>query len=114
MVAAVQARCGCADSLHPALEVWTHVQKRTERGLAILAVGRRDISFDIEMPIPFARVPRGSLVPQPIPLSWKVTALNDQHGYLRWNSDHKGTAPAVGERVRLGISHPCTTFDKWH
>ena len=23
-------------------------------------------------------------------------------------------APAVGERVVLGISHPCTTFDKWH
>ena len=23
-------------------------------------------------------------------------------------------APTVGERVGLGISHPCTTFDKWH
>ena len=23
-------------------------------------------------------------------------------------------APAVGDRVGLGISHPCTTFDKWH
>jgi len=114
MVTEVQARCGCADSLHPALEVWTHVQSRPEPGLAILAVGRRDISFDIEMPIPFARVPRGSLVPQPIPLSWKVTALNDQHGYLRWDSDHEGAAPVVGERVGLGISHPCTTFDKWH
>jgi D-serine dehydratase len=22
-------------------------------------------------------------------------------------------APVVGERVGLGISHPCTTFDKW-
>ena len=114
MVMAVQARCGCAESLLPALEVWTHVQSRPEPGLAILAVGRRDISFDIEMPIPFARAPRGSLTPQPIPPSWEVTGLNDQHGYLRWDSDHEGVAPVVGERIGLGISHPCTTFDKWH
>jgi len=114
MLAAVQARCGCADSLRPALEVWTHVQSRPEPGLAILACGRRDISFDIEMPIPFARAPRGTLVPQPVPSSWKVTGLNDQHAYLRWDAADEGLAPAVGERIGLGISHPCTTFDKWH
>ena len=26
---------------------------------------------------------------------------------------HLHTAPAVGERIGLGLPHPCTTFDKW-
>ncbi|WP_395702177.1 alanine racemase [Aquabacterium sp.] len=113
MLAAVAARCGCAETLRPALEVWTHVQSRPEPGLAILAAGRRDLSFDIEMPIPFARAPRGTLAPQAIPGSWRVTGLNDQHAHLRWDAGDEAAAPVVGERVGLGISHPCTTFDRW-
>lgn len=114
MANAMRQRCGFAETLQPALEVWTHVQSRPEPGLAILSVGRRDISFDIEMPIPFARAPIGSLVPASVPPSWKITGLNDQHAYLRWESHHEDVAPPVGERIGLGISHPCTTFDKWH
>ena len=54
-------------------------------------------------------------MPQAVPASWKITGLNDQHAYLRWDvaADDTG-APIVGERIGLGISHPCTTFDKWH
>ena len=40
----------------------------------------------------------------------QVTELNDQHAYLRLD---KGAALAPGDLVSLGISHPCTTFDKW-
>ncbi len=41
-----------------------------------------------------------------------VTALNDQHGFLRF--DPAGEAPVViGDELRLGLSHPCTAFDKW-
>jgi D-serine deaminase-like pyridoxal phosphate-dependent protein len=36
-----------------------------------------------------------------------VEKLNDQHAYLRTNSLE------VGQLVRLGLSHPCTAFDKW-
>ena len=39
-----------------------------------------------------------------------VTALNDQHAYLRLPADDE---LAVGDLVGCGISHPCTTFDKW-
>ena len=40
----------------------------------------------------------------------EVTALNDQHAFLYW----AGEAPvAVGDVVTLGLSHPCTAFDKW-
>jgi D-serine dehydratase len=112
----VDDRLGCAqgESLRPALEVWALVQSRPETGLAILTVGRRDISYDLEMPIPIKRAARGAKMPSGVPASWQVSALNDQHAYLRWDAADEATAPAVGERIGLGISHPCTTFDKWH
>jgi D-serine dehydratase len=113
LVQVVNQRCGCDDTLRCALEVWAAVQSRPEPGLAILAVGKRDISFDIEMPIPFARAPRHARMPSNVPAGWKVTGLNDQHAYLRWDADDESSAPQVGERIGLGISHPCTTFDKW-
>ncbi|BEP34197.1 amino acid deaminase [Variovorax sp. V59] len=116
MVSAVDERlgCGCGESLRPAMEVWATVQSRPEPGLAILAVGKRDISFDLSMPIPIARAARGMLEAQSVPTGWKITALNDQHAYLRWDAAEEAQAPVVGDRVGLGISHPCTTFDKWH
>lgn len=117
MLARVTERCGCSSTLQPALEVWAAVQSRPEPGLAILAVGRRDLSFDIDLPIPFARAARGCLRPGAVPPGWRVTGLNDQHAYLRWDPADEADAaqsPVVGERIGLGISHPCTTFDKWH
>jgi D-serine dehydratase len=114
MVAEVEQRCGCSDTLRPAMEVWAAVQSRPEPGLAIVAVGKRDISFDLGMPLPIARAPRGQLHSTPVPKSWQVTGLNDQHAYLRWEAADEPLAPVVGERVGFGISHPCTTFDKWH
>ena len=114
LVNVVDDRCGFSDGLSPALEVWAAVQSCPEPGLAILAVGKRDISYDLEMPIPIARAERGSLTPGAVPASWKITGLNDQHAYLRWDNADDALAPHVGDRVGLGISHPCTTFDKWH
>ncbi|MGJ7529320.1 amino acid deaminase [Variovorax sp. GB1P17] len=116
MVNAVDQRlgCDCGEGLTPAMEVWATVQSRPEPGLAILAVGKRDISFDLSMPVPIARAARGALQAQAVPAGWKITALNDQHAYLRWDATEEAQAPAVGDRVGLGISHPCTTFDKWH
>ena len=114
MVSVVNQRCGCGDGLRPAMEVWATVQSQPETGLAILAVGKRDISFDLELPVPIARAARGALAPGDVPASWRVTGLNDQHAYLRWEAADEATAPQVGDRVGLGVSHPCTTFDKWH
>lgn len=111
LVSVVNRRIGCADAagLQAAMEVWATVQSMPEPGLAILAVGKRDISFDLGWPLPLGVVPRGATKPQPAPADWSITGLNDQHGYLR------GTLGAleVGDRVILGLSHPCTTFDKW-
>ncbi len=107
----VEQREGLDASLRPALEVWAMVQSQPEPGLALLTCGRRDISYDLEMPIPVRHAPRGSRTAAEVPADWKITALNDQHAYLDF--DPAGTVPSVGDRVALGISHPCTTFDKW-
>ena len=40
----------------------------------------------------------------------RVQGLDDQHAYLSVPPDC-GLAP--GDLVCLGISHPCTAFDKW-
>ncbi|MGP1615230.1 MAG: amino acid deaminase, partial [Pollutimonas bauzanensis] len=55
--------------------------------------------------------PKGSLQRQAAPAGWRIAALNDQHAYLRFADG--AAPPEVGDRVVLGISHPCTTFDKW-
>lgn len=116
MVAVANLRLGCADGgLQSALEVWALVQSLPEPGLAILAVGRRDLSYDIELPIPIAHAPRAARSSGEVraaPADWKISGLNDQHAYLRWDSN-SDPGLAVGDRVVLGISHPCTTFDKW-
>ncbi len=38
-----------------------------------------------------------------------MTALNDQHAFVRVPA---ASEFAPGDEVSLGISHPCTTFDK--
>lgn len=110
---------GCGNGLQAALEVWALVQSRPEPGLAILNAGKRDLSFDMGLPTPVAWCKAGATHAsqvQPAPPCWTVTALNDQHAYLSLGTGHEvpgGTCLQVGDRVALGISHPCTTFDKW-
>ena len=113
LVHAVNHRLGCDDAqgLRAALEVWALVQSLPEPGLAILAVGKRDISHDLGMPVVLATCARASRARVPVPEGWAIHKLNDQHAYLHLTSDTDGLQ--VGDRVCLGISHPCTTFDKW-
>ncbi|WP_397532733.1 alanine racemase [Roseateles sp.] len=123
MVAEVDVRLGTplgaaghgesASSLRPALEVWTQVLSCPEPGLALLNAGRRDVGFDQGWPLPVWHLPQAPAAARnPAPAGWAITGLNDQHAYLRWDADSV-VGPAVGDRVALGPSHPCTTFDKW-
>ncbi len=109
LVAQVNHRIGCDNGLQAALEVWALVQSCPEPGLAILAVGKRDVSYDMALPQPLWWCAAGSTAPVAAPTGWAISGLNDQHAYLRCGDD----PPAVGDRIGLGISHPCTTFDKW-
>lgn len=105
-------RLGCEIGLSAAMEVWTTVQSRPEPGLAIVTAGRRDVGMESAMPVPVRLARRGSLKAEAPPAHWKLVAFNDQHGYLRGN-DGETLELQVGDRIALGISHPCTTFDKW-
>ena len=111
----LQARCGTeADlpgSLKPAMEVWTCVQSVPETGLAVLNVGKRDVSHDLELPVVEKWYRPGiSTHPESLAGEAAITALHDQHACLRFSGE---TDLAVGDMLALGISHPCTTFDKW-
>ncbi|WP_264371571.1 type III PLP-dependent enzyme domain-containing protein [Pulveribacter suum] len=90
------------------------VQSVSEAGQALLTCGRHDLSYDLEMPIPVSLARRGALVAKAVPGHWSVSALNDQHASLCLNGEAPpAQQPRVGDRVELGLSHPCTTFDKW-
>ena len=87
-------------------------QSTPEPGLAILTMGKRDVSYDIDLPMPRWHV-RGhgtELTRSDAPPSWRIHALNDQHAFLHGDPE---TLPAIGDRIGCAISHPCTTFDKW-
>ena len=97
--------------LQPALQVWAVVQSLPEPGRAICAFGKRDVSFDIDLPrAELWHRPGLPAAAQPAPAGLAVVKLNDQHAFV----DGAGTAAlAVGDLLGFGISHPCTTFDKW-
>jgi D-serine dehydratase len=96
--------------LSPALEVWGVVQSLPEPGLAVLNIGKRDVSFDFEMPKPILWFrPGNHASPQDLE-GYSISRLNDQHAYCLLPQN----APLrVGDLVALGVAHPCTTFDKW-
>ena len=102
---------GLGEGLRDALEVWSYVQSLPEPGLAILTMGKRDVSHDLHLP--YARVgfrPGRDARPYSLPQGCEITALNDQHAYLRTVAE---ADLAVGDMISCAISHPCTTFDKW-
>jgi D-serine dehydratase len=94
-----------APALRPALELWAQVLSRPEPGLALLGAGRRDAGFDMGLPVPLRVLGRDTSTD-----GWSITGLNDQHAFLRLDA---GAELRPGEVVGLGISHPCTTLDKW-
>jgi len=104
-----------AEALRPAITVWASVLSAPEPGLAICGMGRRDVSFDIDLPTPLVvRRPdaAGRLGEARDLAGMRVTALNDQHAYLATDPTG-GPALAPGDVVGFGISHPCTTLDKY-
>ncbi|MFD6390670.1 amino acid deaminase [Nocardia sp. NPDC060259] len=93
--------------LRAAMHGWARVVSRPEPELALLDGGKRDFPFDEGLPVPQLVVGGGAL-----PAGAQVTALNDQHTFLRLPGAAATDLP-VGSVVRLGLSHPCTAFDKW-
>ncbi len=89
------------DRLRAAMHGWARVLSVPEPGLAILDGGKRDFPYDLDLPIP---MPGAGMA------AGRILKLNDQHAFLEFAAE---SPVRVGEVVRLGLSHPCTAFDKW-
>jgi D-serine dehydratase len=106
----VHGAVGAPPRLRPALEVWTRVISRPQPDMAMVMMGKRDVSFDIHLPTA-RRWFRPGLHRTAQSIDGVVTAkLADQHGFL---TIAPGADLAVGDLLGFEISHPCTTFDKW-
>lgn len=92
-----------------ALEVWAAVQSLPEPGLAFATMGKRDVSYDMDLPVPMAWYRTGMTAPERLE-GHSVIGLNDQHAKVARPTD---SPLRVGDLICFGISHPCTTFDKW-
>ncbi|MEU9137672.1 alanine racemase [Streptomyces sp. NPDC048404] len=94
-------------ALHPAFRLWSQVVSRPSAEQAFTNAGKRDAAHDLDLP--FAQVVRRGDTERPA-AGIEVSKLSDQHAWLR-------TAPEadleVGDWVGMGLSHPCTSFDKW-
>ncbi|MFE3196066.1 amino acid deaminase [Nocardia sp. NPDC059240] len=95
--------------LRSAMHGWARCVSRPETELALLDAGKRDLPFDEGLPVPQRMAGPASTS---LPAGANVSALNDQHTFLRLPGG-SGIDVPVGSVVRLGLSHPCTAFDKW-
>lgn len=95
------------EALVPALTGYARVVSAPEPGLVLADAGRRDLPYDLHLP--FLRGAAGTLAGPFEPIAGEVTRLNDQHAFITVDDP----LPAVGSVLSFGVSHPCTTFDKW-
>ncbi|MFP5347732.1 MAG: amino acid deaminase [Actinomycetes bacterium] len=103
---------GAGKPFRSAMHAWARVVSRPEPGLVLLDCGKRDVPFDEGLPEP--QLVADQLGAPSTPLTGaRVTAVNDQHAFLAIEPRGSAGAIRVGQVVRLGLSHPCTAFDKW-
>lgn len=95
--------------LRAALSVWGTVHSRPEPTRAYLDIGRRDAGFDQGLPQPIRRLAHGQTTATEFHAA-RTVQLNDQHLHLELPAD---SPVQVGDRIEFGVSHPCTTMDKW-
>jgi D-serine dehydratase len=101
---------GAHGRLTNAIEVWGKVQSHPESGRWYATMGRRDVSFDMEMPKPLSWLRPGEHAARQALEGVTVSGLSDQHAHLVAGPE---CPLRFGDHVGFGISHPCTTFDKW-
>ncbi|WP_327593689.1 amino acid deaminase [Streptomyces chartreusis] len=94
-------------ALEPAFRLWTQVVSRPSPEQAFVNAGKRDAAYDLDLP--FAQVVRRDGAERPA-TGISVTALSDQHAWLATTAE---ADLEVGDWLGMGLSHPCTSFDKW-
>ncbi|WP_406122677.1 amino acid deaminase [Streptomyces sp. NBC_00989] len=94
-------------ALEPAFRLWAQVVSRPSPEQAFANAGKRDAAYDLDLPL--AQVVRRDGTERPA-TGIEVTGLSDQHAWLRTTA---GADLEVGDWIGMGLSHPCTSFDKW-
>ncbi|WP_223776452.1 amino acid deaminase [Streptomyces sp. 135] len=94
-------------ALEPALRLWAQVVSKPSAEQAFVNAGKRDAAYDLDLPE--AQVVRRDGVERAA-AGVTVTGLSDQHGWVRTGPEAE---LAVGDWLGMGLSHPCTAFDKW-
>jgi D-serine deaminase-like pyridoxal phosphate-dependent protein len=94
-------------ALEPAFRLWAQVVSRPSPEQAFANAGKRDAAYDLDLP--FAQVVRRDGTERPA-TGVEVTGLSDQHAWLRTTPE---ADLEVGDWIGMGLSHPCTSFDKW-
>lgn len=94
-------------ALEPAFRLWAQIVSRPSADQAFANAGKRDAAYDLDLP--FAQVIRRDGAERPA-TGVSVVSLSDQHAWLRTTPE---TDLEVGDWLGLGLSHPCTSFDKW-
>jgi D-serine deaminase-like pyridoxal phosphate-dependent protein len=93
----------------PAMKLWAQVVSRPEPGLALVNAGKRDVPYDLGLPLPLEiRDTRTGVVRAAEGLS--VTKLSDQHAFVALDPEAE---VGVGDWIGFGLSHPCTALEKW-
>ncbi|MCX2184984.1 amino acid deaminase [Streptomyces sp. SKN60] len=96
-------------ALEPAFRLWAQVVSRPTPEQAFTNAGKRDAAYDLHLPE--AQVVRDARTGAVRPADGiTVTGLSDQHGWVR---TEEGADLEVGDWLGMGLSHPCTSFDKW-
>ncbi|WP_406061696.1 alanine racemase [Streptomyces sp. NBC_01077] len=96
-------------SLQPAFRLWSQVVSRPTPEQAFTNAGKRDAAHDLHLPE--AQVVRDGRTGEIRPAAgMTVTGLSDQHAWVRTEA---GADLEVGDWLGMGLSHPCTSFDKW-
>lgn len=96
--------------LQAAIEIICYVQSIPEPRLAILNIGKRDVSFDSGLPTPEKHFSTDQEKIHQLDQHWEIRDLNDQHAFMHFPKESTLT---VGDIICCRISHPCLTFDKW-
>ncbi|MET7680299.1 amino acid deaminase [Streptomyces sp. NPDC005423] len=94
-------------ALHPAFRLWAQLVSRPTPGQAFANAGKRDAAYDLDLPV--AQAVRRDGTERPA-TGVEITGLSDQHAWLRTSPE---ADVQVGDWLAMGLSHPCTSFDKW-
>ncbi|AJC53604.1 alanine racemase [Streptomyces sp. 769] len=92
--------------LRPALTVRAVVLSTPEPGTAVVGAGKRELPYDAGLPVLLATY-TATGTPRP---AAQATAAQIYDHHLVLTDTHNLD---VGDTVDLGISHPCSAFDRW-